>query len=42
MRYITVSLDKHAIAYAEKRRTKRKGGEVITERKPRREKTNAN
>src|ERR1035437_10574060 len=35
MRYITVSLDKHAIAYAEKRRTKMKGGEgVPAERKP--------
>src|ERR1700761_1745875 len=31
MRYMTVSLDKHAIAYAEKRRVKRKGGEVVTE-----------
>jgi small subunit ribosomal protein S6 len=42
MRYMTVALDKHSIAYAEKRRTKRKGGEVVTERKPKREKTNAN
>lgn len=42
MRYLTVSLDKHAIAYAEKRRTKLKGGEsVTTERKPKKEKTNA-
>ena len=36
MRYMTVALDKHAIAWAEKRRTKRKGGEVVTERKPKR------
>ncbi|MFI5142178.1 MAG: 30S ribosomal protein S6 [Bacteroidia bacterium] len=42
MRYMTVSLDKHAIAYADRRRTKRKGGEVVTERKPKREKTSAN
>ena len=42
MRYMTVALDKHAIAYADKRRTKRKGGEVVTERKPKREKVNAN
>ena len=42
MRYMTVALDKHAIAYAEKRRTKRKGGEEVTERKPKREKTSAN
>jgi len=42
MRYMTVALDKHSIAYAEKRRTKRKGGEVVTERKPKREKTSAN
>ena len=41
MRYMTVALDKHSIAYAEKRRTKRKGGEVVTERKPKREKTGA-
>ncbi len=36
MRYMTVALDKHAAAWAEKRRTKRKGGEVVTERKPKR------
>lgn len=42
MRYLTVSLDKHAIEYAEKRRTKLKGGEGMpTERKPRKEKSNA-
>lgn len=42
MRYLTVSLDKHAIEYAEKRRTKLKGGEgMSTERKPKKEKTNA-
>lgn len=42
MRYLTVSLDKHAIEYAEKRRTKLKGGEgMTTERKPKKEKSNA-
>lgn len=42
MRYLTVSLDKHAIEYAEKRRTKLRGGEgMATERKPKKEKTNA-
>ncbi|MGZ3865273.1 MAG: 30S ribosomal protein S6 [Bacteroidia bacterium] len=35
MRYMTVSLDKHAIEYAEKRRVKMKGGEgAPVERKP--------
>ena len=43
MRYMTVSLDKHAISYAERRRTKRKGGDAApAERKPRKEKTSAN
>ncbi len=42
MRYMTVSLDKHAIEYAEKRRTKMKGGEgTPVERKPRKEKAKA-
>jgi small subunit ribosomal protein S6 len=42
MRYLTVSLDKHAVEYAEKRRTKLKGGEgMTTERKPKKEKSNA-
>jgi small subunit ribosomal protein S6 len=42
MRYLTVSLDKHAVEYAEKRRTKLKGGEGMpAERKPRKEKSNA-
>lgn len=42
MRYLTVALDKHAAEYANKRRTKLKGGESVkTERKPKREKTNA-
>ena len=34
MRYMTVSLDKHAIAYAEKRRTKLKGGEGAPTSRP--------
>ena len=36
MRYMTVSLDKHAIEYAEKRRQKAKGGEGnnFVEKKP--------
>jgi len=39
MRYMTVALDKHAIEYAEKRRTRLKGGEgAPVERKPKREK----
>ena len=42
MRYMTVALDKHAVAYAEKRRAKRKGADVSTERKPKKEKTSAN
>ena len=43
MRYMTVSLDKHAISYAERRRIKRKGGDAVpAERKPRKEKTSAN
>ena len=41
MRYMTVALDKHAAAYAEKRRAKRKGEDVSTERKPKKERTNA-
>jgi len=42
MRYMTVALDKHAIAYAEKRRVKMKGGEgTPVERKPRKEKAKA-
>ncbi len=41
MRYITVSLDKHAIAYAEKRRIRLKGGAVSPEIKPRKEKAKA-
>jgi small subunit ribosomal protein S6 len=43
MRYLTVSLDKHAIEYAEKRRTKIKGGEGMAaeKRAPRKEKSNA-
>ncbi|MBS1646531.1 MAG: 30S ribosomal protein S6 [Bacteroidetes bacterium] len=41
MRYMTIALDKHAIAYAEKRRAKRKGEDVTTERKPKKERTNA-
>jgi small subunit ribosomal protein S6 len=43
MRYMTVSLDKHAISYAERRRVKRKGGDAVpVERKSRKEKTSAN
>ena len=42
MRYMTVSLDKHAIEWAEKRRVKMKGGEgTPVERKPRKEKAKA-
>ena len=42
MRYLTVSLDKHAIEWAEKRRVKMKGGEgTPVERKPRKEKAKA-
>ena len=42
MRYITVSLDKHAIEYAEKRRTKIKGGDGVPfVRKDKKEKSNA-
>jgi len=42
MRYLTVALDKHAIAYSERRRTKLKGGEgMVTERKSKKEKSNA-
>ncbi|MDP2386621.1 MAG: 30S ribosomal protein S6 [Bacteroidota bacterium] len=32
LRFLTVSLDKHAIAYSEKRRTKLKGGETSDKR----------
>jgi len=38
MRYLTVSLDKHAVEYAEKRRTKLKGGESAPNAKPRKSK----
>ena len=41
MRYITVALDKHAIEYAEKRRTRLKGGEVSPQIKPRKERAKA-
>ena len=43
MRYLTVSLDKHAVEYAEKRRTKLKGGEGMSteKRAPKKEKSNA-
>jgi len=42
MRYLTVSLDKHAAEWAEKRRIKLKGGEGVPfVRKPKKEKTNA-
>lgn len=41
MRYLTVALDKHASEYAEKRRTKLKGGEGIPFKPARKEKSNA-
>ena len=42
MRYMTVALDKHAIAYAEKRRTRIKGGEGVPfVKKDKKEKSNA-
>jgi small subunit ribosomal protein S6 len=41
MRYLTVSLDKHAIEYADKRRTKLKGGEGMTAPRTKKEKSNA-
>lgn len=41
MRYLTVALDKHAIEYADKRRTKLKGGEGMAAPKTKKEKSNA-
>ena len=41
MRYMTVALDKHAIAYAEKRRTKIKGGDGVPFKQTKKEKSNA-
>ncbi|MFL5754606.1 MAG: 30S ribosomal protein S6 [Bacteroidia bacterium] len=42
MRFLTIALDKHSVAYAEKRRSKAKGETPARlERKPRREKAGA-
>jgi small subunit ribosomal protein S6 len=41
MRYLTVALDKHAAEYAEKRRTKLKGGEGVPFKPAKKEKSNA-